>query len=203
MGRWVISLATALTAVAALLAAAGCGGPTTEPPGIALQSSGSAPSSAGRGGSCVAEGPTPPPADAAVVDLTLPCLGGTQAVRLSALGRPAVINLWASWCAPCRQELSAFQRLADNANEAVLVLGVATEDTPGAAQSLVDDLKLTFPMLYDKDGKLKQAAGKVALPVTVFLDASGQVANVYNGPALDEATLRTLTERHLGISVGP
>src|SRR5438876_992670 len=79
----------------------------------------------------------------------------------------------------------------------VLVIGVVTEDTSSAAQSLVDDLRLTFPMLYDRAGKLKQASGKVALPVTIFLDASGRLANVYNGPALDDATLRALTVRHL------
>ena len=144
------------------------------------------------GGSPAAEGP--------LADVVLPCLAGGQQVRLGALGRPTVINLWASWCAPCREELPTFQRYAARSAGAVLVLGVATEDTLPAARSLVDDLGLTFPMLYDRDAAVRNASGKLAgLPVTIFLDANGVMVYSYNGRALDDATLAGLVERHLGV----
>ena len=75
------------------------------------------------------------------------------------LGRPAIINLWASWCAPCRSELPALQRLRPN-GPPVLVLGVATEDPRRRAGSSIDDLELSFPTSTTATGELRKASGK-------------------------------------------
>jgi thiol-disulfide isomerase/thioredoxin len=211
MVRRTIALAAVLVALAGCVLLTGCSrtGPAgPSDPATTATGAGAPPTADATapapdaGPACIPSG-TAVPAGAATVNLSLPCLTGGQPVRLAALGRPAVVNLWASWCAPCRKELPALQRLAAKANDAVAVLGVVTDDTAAAARSFVDDLGLTFPMLYDKDGQLKQATGKVALPVTVFLDAAGRAAGVYNGPALDDAALRDLTARLLGVTISP
>jgi len=75
---------------------------------------------------------------------------------------------------------------------------VATNDRTGAARSLAADLHLTFVMLYDENAKLLAAAGKVALPVTLFL-SGGRVRYVYNAQPLDEAALSTLVRTYLGV----
>lgn len=128
-------------------------------------------------------------------ELTLECLAGGDPVRLSALRGPLVINLWASWCAPCRQELPAFQRLADSGR--VPVLGVVTEDGRDAAAWLADELKVSLPSVYDRDGALKAAAGENLLPLTLFVGADGR-ASVYRDVALTDQTLSQLVQQHFG-----
>jgi len=131
--------------------------------------------------------------------LALPCFAGGADVDLTAVRGPAVINLWASWCAPCRTELPAFQRLADRHAGEVHVVGVVSMDDRDAAVDLATDLRLRFPQLYDADGRLMRAVRRAALPVTLFVDRDGRVREVYNGRALDAPALDELAERHLGL----
>jgi thiol-disulfide isomerase/thioredoxin len=128
--------------------------------------------------------------------LTLPCLGADGQVRLADLDGPTVINIWASWCDPCRAELPAFQRYADSAGPRVRVIGVDSDDTRTKGQALVDDLHLVFPMLHDDTGSLRTALGRAALPVTVLV-SGGRIAYVHNGPTLDDAGIAALVRRYL------
>jgi thiol-disulfide isomerase/thioredoxin len=137
---------------------------------------------------------------ASLPDLTLPCFTGGRPVRLADLRRPAVINLWASWCGPCRGELPAMQRLADRAGDRLRVVGVDTGDGRDAAASFGTDTGVALPTLYDSDKALMNALGRTALPVTVFLDAAGRTY-VYNQVALDDAGLARLVREHTGVTV--
>lgn len=134
-------------------------------------------------------------------DVALPCLDGSGTVALRRLAGPAVINLWASWCPPCREELPAFQRYAERAGGRVAVIGVDTADRREAANSIVEDLGLTFPNLYDPRSQLRNAMGGRPLPVTLFVAADGAVAYVYNDRPLDDADLDRLVREHLGVVV--
>jgi thiol-disulfide isomerase/thioredoxin len=136
-------------------------------------------------------------------DLELPCFTGGAAVRLRTLRGPAVINLWASWCAPCRNELPAFQRLAERTGGRLHVVGVNTRDRDAAAQSLATDLGLSFPTLVDPDEELRVAVKRPALPVTVFVAASGRVRYIHDSAALDDRALADLVGRHLDVRVLP
>lgn len=128
-------------------------------------------------------------------ELSLDCMAGGAPVRLAELRGPLVINLWASWCPPCRQELPAFQRLAESGR--VPVLGVVTEDGRDAASWLADELKVSLPTVYDRSGGLKAAIGENLLPLTLFVAADGQ-ATVYRGVALTDQTLAQRVEQHFG-----
>jgi thiol-disulfide isomerase/thioredoxin len=149
----------------------------------------------------VAVGPVSPD----LPDLTLPCFHRGTSVRLSQLTGPAVINIWASWCDPCREELPAFVKLAERTAGKLTVLGVDTKDTRGAAISVAEDLGLTYPSLVDEEGKLgvqlvvlrKATAG---IPITLFVK-DGKIAYTYQGKALDRATLDRLVTTHLGVSL--
>jgi thiol-disulfide isomerase/thioredoxin len=142
----------------------------------------------------------PPPA-AALPPLSLSCFTGGEPFALAQLRGPAVVNLWASWCPPCRDELPALQRLADRAAGRVHVVGVVTADTRARAAALAADLDLRFPALHDPDEELLAAAGRVGLPVTLFVDREGGLRHVYQGEPFDEHRLTELVEQYLQVSV--
>ena len=144
-------------------------------------------------------------AGAALPDLSLPCLGATEgaaAVSLRRLtGRPMVVNLWASWCAPCREELPAMARLSRTAGDRLRVVGVASLDVPANSVSFAADNRLPFPSLQDRDGDLERALRRNGLPVTVLVRPDGTVAYVYQGAPLTDTTLRELVQDKLGVHV--
>ncbi|HKS98265.1 MAG TPA: TlpA disulfide reductase family protein, partial [Rugosimonospora sp.] len=117
------------------------------------------------------------------------------------LGRPAVINLWASWCTPCRTEIPAIQRYAVRAGTRVTVIGVDTADTRTGGGSTIQDLGVTYPNLYDDRQQLLHGVGRADLPVTLFVDAHGGIRHVYSsGVALTEASLAQLVRTYLGVA---
>ncbi|GIG01502.1 TlpA family protein disulfide reductase [Catellatospora citrea] len=163
---------------------------TAAPSGTAVATSGTAAATSGTGGAGDGK--------ARVIrlpELSLDCMAGGAAVRLAELRGPLVINLWASWCPPCRKELPAFQRLADSGR--VPVLGVVTEDGRDAAAWLADELKVSLPTVYDRSGGLKAAVGENLLPLTLFVGADGR-ATVYRDVALTDQTLAQRVEQHFG-----
>ncbi len=142
--------------------------------------------------------PTAPAAD--LPEISLPCFTGGSPVQLTALRGPAVINVWGSWCGPCREELPVMQALADATAGNLRVVGVDTMDTREAGASFAADTGITFPTLFDPDKKLLTALGKINLPVTVFVGADG-TQFVYTGKALDKPTLGGLVREHTGVTV--
>ncbi|UWP83386.1 TlpA family protein disulfide reductase [Dactylosporangium fulvum] len=167
-----------------------------------------------------ASGPTgstaPAPAASAPADksrpalpaMALQCFNGGRWTSLSDLvGTPTIINLWASYCEPCRTELPAIQRVATAGAGKIRVVGIVTKDRTEAARSVIDAKDLTFPMLEDKGQQFAIAASPlvdkalVSLPATLFVTADGRIVYAYQGPALDESKLRDLTGQYLGVTV--
>jgi cytochrome c biogenesis protein CcmG, thiol:disulfide interchange protein DsbE len=143
-----------------------------------------------------------PTADDALPDATLPCLGGGRDVRLDGLDGPLVINVWASYCAPCRDELPVLQRLHEVAADDLSVLGIDYEDTaPAAALQLAADSGVTFPSVADSTGELRADLQIIALPQTLFVDDQGVIVATERRrlTSLDEAV--DLVEEHLGVDV--
>ncbi len=195
------------TFLAALVAATACasshsGPASTERPGTCLRaaatssSTGAAPptvtGSARAGGASVGRVPAQ----------SLGCLDGSGDVRLDTLSRPAVINMWASWCEPCRAELPAVEAFAKAAGPAIEVIGVDTADERSAAQATISDFTLTYPMVSDPGQHILHSIGAQGLPATLFVAPGGDIRYVYNsGTALDTAHLDTLAATYLGVTV--
>lgn len=132
--------------------------------------------------------------------VTLPMLGGDVEIDVGApSARPRVVNVWATWCAPCRRELPAFDRVAAATDE-VEILGVNAGEDAETARGLVDELGLTFPQLVDERSEVSARYGVVQMPSTVFLDADGDVARVHAG-VYDDAGLVAAIDELLGVQV--
>jgi cytochrome c biogenesis protein CcmG/thiol:disulfide interchange protein DsbE len=187
----------AWAAVAVAVLAAGCTADASPPP---PPPAGSAQALA----SCPAPD-APATAGYALPDLSLPCLGAAQGAATVPLrrltGRPMVVNLWASWCGPCRAELPALARLARTAGGRLRVIGVASLDVPGNSVAFAADNRLPFPSLQDRDGDVERGLRRNGLPVTVLVRTEGTIAYVYQGAPLDDLSLRRLVRDKLGVDV--
>ncbi len=117
-------------------------------------------------------------------------------------GRPVVINFWASWCPPCRQESPSFERLWRRYRDAgVLFVGVDIQDEVADAEAYVREFGLTFPNGVDPDGAITVEYGVIGLPVTFFIGSSGLVEGRWVG-AIPEDKLEEWVETLLANS-GP
>jgi thiol-disulfide isomerase/thioredoxin len=114
-------------------------------------------------------------------------------------GTPLVVNFWASWCAPCRKEMPAFQEVADELGDEVAIVGVTDEDDLTAAREAADASGVTYRLLVDVDQQLLTQLELSGLPATVFVDADGTIVGRHLG-ALTASQLRQQIEDLHGIS---
>jgi cytochrome c biogenesis protein CcmG/thiol:disulfide interchange protein DsbE len=135
-------------------------------------------------------------------DLTLACLGGGAPVALrgKGTGTPMLVNVWASWCPPCVEEVPALVAFADKAAGRVGVVGVATEDPQDKALTFAKQFGMRYPSVVDDDGAILRAF-RPGPPVTLFLDASGRVAYKHSGKFESAAQIEQLVREKLGLTL--
>jgi cytochrome c biogenesis protein CcmG/thiol:disulfide interchange protein DsbE len=141
-------------------------------------------------------------AGARLPDVTLPCLGQSTELALRELpAMPVVLTFWASWCGICREEMPRLQRVADEAGDQVLFLGVDVKDGQRQARFLLDDLGITWPNLYDESGRSLDLLPSPGVPTTLVLRPDGEILDTVVG-AMDEEHLRELLTDQLGVRLG-
>ena len=131
--------------------------------------------------------------------LRLPCLVPGEDVALDDLGdRPVLVNLWASWCAPCREEMPLLQAAYERDGDRVGFLGVNTEDSPSAAAALLADSGVSYAHVVDRDRDLLNGLAAPGLPVTLAVAADGRIIDRQIGQMsaarLDELVSRLSAE---------
>jgi cytochrome c biogenesis protein CcmG, thiol:disulfide interchange protein DsbE len=149
-------------------------------------------------------GPLATPAPAAVTgapapDFTLTTLTG-QSVKLSGLkGQVVLINFWATWCGPCRQEMPAIQHAYDaRKSRGLIVLAVNLNEPPKDVQAYVDSLHLSFPVLLDSSEAVSNLYRVRGYPTSFFVDRQGVVAVEQVGEMTDAQLAANLAKVGLG-----
>lgn len=135
-------------------------------------------------------------------EVALDCLGGGRQVRLSGLaGQPTVINIWASWCAPCRKELPLLAKADREYGDRVRFLGIDVNDAaPEAAIRLADRAGVTYPQLADRKLRLRAPLRITAVPQTVFVDERGTMVFTERTPFRSYADVTAAIREHLGVT---
>ena len=114
----------------------------------------------------------------AAPDFTLDRLDRPGALRLSSLrGQVVVVNFWASWCNPCKQEAPALQAASKRWGKRVVVLGVDVNDPRGDARGFMRKYGLTYPVVHDNKNVTSPKYGLTGLPETFFLDRRGRIVS--------------------------
>lgn len=130
-------------------------------------------------------------------DFTLTTLDGEQLTLSELRGDPVVLNLWATWCPPCRAEMPALQEVYEQ-NRArglkVIAVNMTFQDSASEAEAFVRQYALTFPVLLDTTGAVGNSYQMRALPSTFFIDQEGVIQQVIIGGPMAEATLQAAVE---------
>ncbi len=125
--------------------------------------------------------------------------GGADAYqrRIASLaGYPVVVNVWASWCGPCRFEFPTMQKLSAAYGKRVAFLGVNSQDSDDGAATFLEEAPVPYPSYTDGDGGIANGLGGIGLPVTAFYDRRGKLVFLQQKPYTDDAQLREDIERY-------
>ena len=130
-------------------------------------------------------------------DFALETLAGDRVALADMRGQVVIINVWASWCGPCRAEMPAIQQLYGAQRERglrVLAVNSTVQDDADKARAFVGELGLTLPVLLDRDGEVTRRYQVRALPSTFVVDRQGVIRSVIFGGPLSAAVLQTTVD---------
>ncbi len=145
--------------------------------------------------SATTSGAIPSPREGfAAPDFTLETLEGEQVTLSELRGKAVVVNLWASWCPPCRAEMPALQAAYEADRDQgleILAVDMTYQDSEQDALSFARDFGLTFTIPLDRDGSVARQYLLRALPSTFFVGPDGVISKVVIGGPMSEATIRS------------
>jgi thiol-disulfide isomerase/thioredoxin len=125
--------------------------------------------------------------------IDLPRLNGEGNVTLASFrGRPVVVNFFASWCVPCRQEMPALQAVSTQLKDRVAFMGVNHNDDRAGGLQLLSDTGVRYPTGYDPDGHVAAAYGLFGMPTTLFIGADGRLLETHTGQITREQLEQTI-----------
>jgi cytochrome c biogenesis protein CcmG/thiol:disulfide interchange protein DsbE len=128
-----------------------------------------------------------PSVGTAAIAFDLKSLDGNSIGLASFRGKPLMMNFFASWCDPCREEMPLINELAGKAGkDGYAVLGIAVEDTRAAIMQYAQEAKLVFPIALDLNSTVKRAYRIFGPPATFFVDGQGTIRDVVIGPITSE-----------------
>ena len=111
-------------------------------------------------------------------------------------GFPVVVNVWASWCGPCRAEFPVLQKLSARYGKKVAFFGLNSEDSDDAAATFLGEEPLPYPSYTDPDKDVFTSLGAVGFPDTAFFDRKGKLVYLKQGPYRDDSELEADVRRY-------
>lgn len=133
-------------------------------------------------------------------DFPTQCLDGSTGVNVAAIKGPAIINVWGSWCDPCREELPYFIEFNENKDERLTLVGIDVEEKSlEAGRNFAIAQGMRWPNLFDETGSTRKYFG-MGVPVTWFIDSNGRVVHKKIGPVKSADELHELSQKYLGVS---
>jgi len=125
----------------------------------------------------------PSSATSAAPSFALPALDGSTVALDELRSQVVLINVWATWCPPCRAEMPALQTAYDHyRDQGFVVLAVNQREDAARVAAFMREYRLTFPALLDRDGAVAALYGAPYLPSSFFVDRQGQIRTIYRGP---------------------
>ena len=131
-------------------------------------------------------------------DFTLDSLTGDPLTLSDLRGKVVVLNLWASWCPPCRAEMPAMNAVYEKfRDQGLVVFGVNTtfQDDETGARAAVRDWGVNFPIVFDRDGTPSRAYHLQAMPTTFFIGRDGVIRDIVFGGPMSEALIASKIEK--------
>ena len=140
--------------------------------------------------------PTEVPIGGTLGDALLQGLNGPSRPLSEFRGRPLIINVWASWCGPCREEMASLERLAwRERRQDFVIIGISTDDDADRAKHLLSASHATISQFIDTRLQMENMLGATRLPLTVLIDAKGRIVQkVYGARAWDDAAMLRLID---------
>jgi len=129
------------------------------------------------------------PVDYSAPDFTMLDMDGNEVTLASFLGKPIVLNFWASWCGPCKSEMPELQKFYEQYGEEIQFLLVSVDDSVDTAKAFIADNGYTFPVFFDTTSMGAYTYGASSIPLTYFIDSDGNLAAYYMG-AMSESILQ-------------
>jgi thiol-disulfide isomerase/thioredoxin len=126
-------------------------------------------------------------------DLSFDLLAGGTARLADYRGTPLVVNVWASWCPPCQQEMPAFEQVHQALGDRVRIVGLDRADGRDAAAAFAAKRNITYPLLFDPEDTFAPVVGIAVMPTTLLVSADGVVVKTHAG-TLDATELTKLID---------
>lgn len=126
-----------------------------------------------------------PDVGGAAPPFTAVTMDGAEVVSADLRGAPYMLNIWATWCAPCRQEMPELQELHDTyADQGFRVVGVSVDDrgATGQIQAFIEEIDISFPIYHDPTWEIMESYLLLGLPGSFLIDSEGVVARKWTGP---------------------
>ena len=132
-------------------------------------------------------------------NISMPLYGGGALTPADYADRPVVVNFWASWCGPCRQEAPVFERLSQEYGErGVMFIGINIQDANSDAEAYLSEFGITYPNGNDEDGSISVDYGVIGIPVTFFVNRDGVVQRRWAGVMRETQLRQWIDELVLG-----
>ncbi len=119
-------------------------------------------------------------------DFELETVEGKKAKLSDYRGKKVILNFWASWCPPCKEEMPEFQRIYRENKDKLVVVGVNLQESRENVEAFIEKIGITFPILFDPNSLVKDMYNVFTQPVTYFIDESGKIVDKKFGPLTSE-----------------